>query len=72
MWWNVTGFMAAAVVGAGDAVLPGRKRVPAMAVLDGLETNKLLRYGIMLIAWFAAIIIACAAAERLAVLLVRN
>lgn len=62
MWWNVIGFLVAAVVGAG---MPFARREAGGIVFDMMKVRDLRRYGIMLLVWFAVIVFACAAAERM-------
>ncbi|HNW27078.1 MAG TPA: sodium/solute symporter [Spirochaetota bacterium] len=65
MWWNLTGFAAAVIVALVQGAVAGGGSSAGAVRLQGVEKKTAIRYGIMLMAWFAAIVIACAAIERL-------
>ncbi len=65
MWWNVIGFTATGCIGTVSGMFTGREGTAAVVSLRGMEKKVVFRYGAMLLVWFAAIVIACAAAERL-------
>lgn len=67
MWWNLIGFAAAVCVGLAQGMVTGGGSAAGAVRLHGIEKRTAIRYGAMLLAWFGAIVIACAVAERLLV-----
>ncbi|HOT43559.1 MAG TPA: hypothetical protein PLM53_03770 [Spirochaetota bacterium] len=65
MWCNLFGFMGTICVGTVSVMFARGDGNAAAVKLEVIDRKIIIRYTAMLLVWFAAIGIACAAAERL-------